>query len=345
QQYIMASVSQKLALSLRTELSAKLSRLPLKYYDEHKKGDILSRVTNDLERVADTLQEGLMQFITTMVTIVGAVILMLSISPALTLIAFVFIIIGMIGAALVAKKSNYFFKKNQRALGDLNGQIEEYFTGQVIVKAFNKEDEAIKNVREVNERLYKAGKNAQFISFAVTPVIRLMNQVGYVLIAVLGAFFVIQGRLSLGIVQAFFQYVTQASEPITEAAYIFNSMQAAVASAERVFEVMDETDEIPDIESAKTLTNPKGNVNFEHVRFGYSPDHMLMNDININIRSGEKIAIVGPTGAGKTTLINLLMRFYELDGGRITIDGLDIKAFRRGDLRSQFGMVLQDTWL
>lgn len=345
QQYIMASVSQKLTLTLRESLSAKLARMPLKYFDNHKKGDILSRATNDLEKVADTLQEGLMQFIITVVTIIGAVILMLVISPLLTLIAFVMIFVGMVITALVARRSQRCFARNQKTLGELNGYIEEFFTGQVVIKAFNREDASTQTVEEVNERLYTASRNAQFITYAVNPLIRLMNQIGYVLIAVLGAFFVIQGRLSLGVIQAFFQYVNQASEPITEAAYIFNSMQAAIASAERVFEVLDEEDEVPDISPAKALAEPKGDVRFEHVRFGYSPNRLLMKDISIDVKAGEKIAIVGPTGAGKTTLINLLMRFYELDGGRILIDGIDIRELRRGDLRAQFGMVLQDTWL
>ena len=345
QQYLMASVSQKLTLSLRESLSAKLARMPLSYFDSHKKGDILSRATNDLEKVADTLQEGLMQFIITIVTIIGAVTLMLVISPLLTLIAFVMIIVGMVITALVARRSQHCFARNQKTLGELNGHIEEFFTGQVVIKAFNREDASTQTVEEVNERLYAASRNAQFITFAVNPLIRLMNQIGYVLIAVMGAFFVIQGRLSLGVIQAFFQYVNQASEPITEAAYIFNSMQAAIASAERVFEVLDEEDEVPDISPAKALTEPKGDVRFEHVRFGYSPNRLLMKDISIDVKAGEKIAVVGPTGAGKTTLINLLMRFYELDGGRILIDNIDIRDLRRGDLRSQFGMVLQDTWL
>lgn len=345
QQYLMASVSQKLTLSLRESLSAKLARMPLSYFDSHKKGDILSRATNDLEKVADTLQEGLMQFIITIVTIIGAVTLMLVISPLLTLIAFVMIIVGMVITALVARRSQHCFARNQKTLGELNGHIEEFFTGQVVIKAFNREDASTQTVEEVNERLYAASRNAQFITFAVNPLIRLMNQIGYVLIAVMGAFFVIQGRLSLGVIQAFFQYVNQASELITEAAYIFNSMQAAIASAERVFEVLDEEDEVPDISPAKALTEPKGDVRFEHVRFGYSPNRLLMKDISIDVKAGEKIAVVGPTGAGKTTLINLLMRFYELDGGRILIDNIDIRDLRRGDLRSQFGMVLQDTWL
>ncbi|WP_417090052.1 ABC transporter ATP-binding protein [Eubacterium maltosivorans] len=345
QQYLMASVSQKLTLSLRESLSAKLARMPLSYFDSHKKGDILSRATNDLEKVADTLQEGLMQFIITIVTIIGAVTLMLVISPLLTLIAFVMIIVGMVITALVARRSQHCFARNQKTLGELNGHIEEFFTGQVVIKAFNREDASTQTVEEVNERLYAASRNAQFITFAVNPLIRLMNQIGYVLIAVMGAFFVIQGRLSLGVIQAFFQYVNQASEPITEAAYIFNSMQAAIASAERVFEVLDKEDEVPDISPAKALTEPKGDVRFEHVRFGYSPNRLLMKDISIDVKAGEKIAVVGPTGAGKTTLINLLMRFYELDGGRILIDNIDIRDLRRGDLRSQFGMVLQDTWL
>lgn len=345
QQYIMASVSQKLVLSLREDLTAKFAKLPLKYYDSHKKGDILSRVTNDLEKVSDTLQAGLMQLITTIFTIIGAVVLMLVISPLLTLLALVMIVLGVVVTGLVAKKSQHYFSENQRTLGELNGNIEEYFTGQVVIKAFNQQDTAIANVEEVNDRLYTAGRNAQFVSYAVNPLIRLMNQAIYVLIAVLGGMFVVQGQLSLGVVQAFFQYVGQASEPVTEAAYIINSMQAAIASAERVFEVLDEENEIPDISPAKSLPSPKGNVAFEHVRFGYNPKQPLMKDICLEAQAGQKIAVVGPTGAGKTTLVNLLMRFYELDGGAITIDGVNINTLRRGDLRGLFGMVLQDTWL
>lgn len=345
QQYLMASVSQTLVLDLRKRLVSKLSRLPLKYYDNHKIGDILSRTSNDLEKVADTLQEGMMQFITTIVTIIGAVILMLSISPLLTLIAFVMIILGVVITGIISGKSHRLFTKNQQTLGEFNGQIEEFFTGQMVLKAFNREAAAIQTVSETNERLFKASRNAQFITYAINPAIRLMNQLGYVLIAILGGIFVIQGRLSLGVIQAFFQYVNQASEPITEAAYIYNAMQAAVASAERVFEVLDEEEEIPDPSPAKSLPAPQGHVRFDHVRFGYTPEKLLMHDISIEAQPGQKIAIVGPTGAGKTTLINLLMRFYEVNGGTVTIDGVDITDITRSELRSRFGMVLQDTWL
>ena len=345
QQYIMASVSQTLVLSLRKQLAHKLAKLPLRYYDSRRTGEILSRASNDLEKVADTLQEGMMQFITTVVTIIGAVLLMLSISPLLTLIAFVMIFMGIVVTGIISRKSHAIFMKNQRTLGEFNGQIEEYFTGQLVLKAFNGQAAATATVAEVNERLFKASRNAQFITYAINPAIRLMNQLGYVLIAVLGGIFVIQGRLSLGVVQAFFQYVNQASEPITEAAYIFNAMQAAIASAERVFEVMDETEEIPDPIPAKALPAPRGHVRFDHVRFGYTPDKLLMEDISIEALPGQKVAVVGPTGAGKTTLINLLMRFYEIDGGAITVDGVNITEITRADLRSRFGMVLQDTWL
>lgn len=345
QQYLMAGVSQKLALTLRTEISEKLSKLPLSFYDKNKKGTIMSRVTNDLEKVADTLQFGLLQFITAVVTILGALIIMVNISPLLTLITVITIIVGMIATFFIANKSHKRYSDNQKALGEMNGLIEEFFTGQVVVKAFHKEEDALNKVKEANKVLYQASKRAQFITNAINPAIRLFNQFGYVLMAVLGALLVISGRLSLGIIQAFFQYVTQVSEPVTEASYVFNSMQAAIASAERVFTILDEEEEIADNQHATLVTNPKGKVEFSHVKFGYTDNHILMDDIDIHVKPGQKIAIVGPTGAGKTTLVNLLMRFYEVQGGTISIDGLDIKKMSRGNLRSLFGMVLQDTWL
>lgn len=345
EQQLMAGVSQTLTLTLRKELSFKMTKLPLRYFDQHQRGEVMSRVTNDLERVSDVLQQGMMQFITSIINIVGAIIIMLVISPVLTAIALVTIVIGVVITILVSSKSHAIFAENQKCMGQVNGLIEEFFTGRLVVKAFNREPEAAAKVEAANERLYKANARAQFMSYAVIPAIRLFNQMGYVLIAVIGAVFVIQGRLSLGIIQAFFQYMGQVAEPITEASYTINMMQAAVASAERVFKVLDEEEEEPDSQEAKDVSSPKGDVGFEHVHFGYSDDKILMNDININVQAGQKIAIVGPTGAGKTTLINLLMRFYELQGGRITIDGTDIKEMRRGDLRGMLGMVLQDAWI
>lgn len=345
QQYLMAGVSQTLTLSLRAQLNQKLTRLPLSYYDSHSRGDIMSRITNDLERVSDTLQQGLMQFVSSAINIVGAVLIMLVISPILTAITIVTIFVGMVITFIVSKKSHNYFSENQRATGELNGLIEEYFTGRMVVKAFNREPNAAQDVALACENLYAASRKAQFISYAVMPAIRFFNQVGYMLIAVVGAMFVISGRLSLGVVQAFFQYVNQIAEPMTEASYTINSMQAAIASAERVFAILDAREFEPEAIAPKAPPEPKGDVCFEHVKFGYRDDAILMHDVNVEVRAGQKIAVVGPTGAGKTTLINLLMRFYEPQSGKITIDGVNIREMTRAGLRSLLGMVLQDSWI
>lgn len=344
QQYIMASVAQTLVLSIRKKLSEKLTKVPLKYYDTHKKGEILSRISNDLEKVSDTLQSGLMQFITAVLSIIGAVTFMILINWILALVAIFIIIMGIIAASMFEKKSINIFTNRQESLGKFNGQIEEYFTGQMEVKVFNMEEDIIKAVEISNEKLYSDEKKAQFITYAINPLIRLMNQLGYVVIAAIGAIFAIQGRLSIGIIQAFFQYVDQASEPLTEAAYILNSMQAAIASAERVFEILDEAEEEGDAIDNKTISNPKGDIEFKNIRFGYEKE-ILISGVSLKVTAGEKVAIVGPTGAGKTTLINLLIRFYDLNSGKIEIDGIDITKLKRSDLRGLFGMVLQDSWL
>lgn len=344
EQHIMATVAQTLVLSIRKELSEKLSRVPLKYYDTHKKGELLSRISNDLEKVSETLQSGMMQFITAILTIIGAAILMLSINWILTLIAIFTIAMGIMATSIIGKKSINYFANRQESLGKFNGQIEEYFTGQMVVKNFNMEEDIINTVKISNNKLYSDEKKAQFIMYAINPLIRLMNQIGYVLIAALGAIFVIQGRLSIGLIQAFFQYVNQASEPLTEAAYILNSMQAAIASLERVFEILDEEEEQADAINYKTISNPKGTITFEGVKFGYGKE-LIITGIDLEVKAGQKVAIVGATGAGKTTLINLLMRFYELNSGKIKIDDIDITELKRGHLRSLFGMVLQDSWL
>lgn len=345
QQYIMSGVAQSLVLNMRKDLSDKLNKLPLKYYDSHKKGETLSIVTNDLEKVADSLQEGLMQLITAVVTVIGSIVMMISISIPLTIVSAVTLIVSLGITVIIARKSQNRFSENQKALGELNSNIEEMFTGQIVVKAFSKEKDTIQNFKELNQNLYNASRKAQFSSYAISPIIRFINQIGYVIIAVVGGVFASTGAMTLGSIQAFIQYVNQASEPTTEISYIVNMLQAAIASAERVFKVMDEVEEIKDKEDSKVINMPKGKVEFEHVKFGYSDDSILMKDINIKLNAGDKIAIVGPTGAGKTTLVNLLMRFYEIQGGRITIDGVNIKDLKRGELRTMFGMVLQDTWL
>ncbi len=344
-QLVMASVSQKVTLSLRKDVSDKLNRLPLKYYDSHKKGDILSRVTSDLEKVSDALQEVLGQLITSSITLVGAFIMLMRISPMLTLIAFGTVIASMIVAMLVGMQTNKAYAANQAALGALNANIEEAFTGNNVIKSFNLQSEMIEENDKLNETLRRTSKKAQFITYAINPMTRLMGQIGYILIAVRGAASVISGNLSLGNVQAAFQYVNQISEPVTQLSYVMNTIQGALASVERVYELQDEPEEIPDTTSKQLLPNPKGDISFEHIHFGYSDDNILMKDINVSVKAGSKVAIVGPTGAGKTTLINLLMRFYEVQGGKITIDGINIADMSRKELRSILGMVLQDTWL
>lgn len=344
-QRILASVSQKFSLSLRKRISDKLNKLPLRYFDTHKKGDILSRVTSDLEKVTDTLQESLSGMITSVITLVGAFAMLLAISPTLTLIALGTVAASMVISVMIGGKTNRFYAANQAALGELNANIEESFTGNNVIKAFNMQSDMVSVNDKLNETLRKTSSKAQFVTYAINPIVRLVGQIGYVLIAVRGALSVMSGNISIGDVQAAFQYVNQISEPITQLAYTMNALQGALASVERVYQLQDELEEIPDTTDTVLLAQPKGNVSFNHVRFGYSDDKILMENINVNIKAGSKIAIVGPTGAGKTTLINLLMRFYELQGGKISIDGIDITDMSRKELRSILGMVLQDTWL
>jgi len=344
QERLMADVSQKLVLVLRERLSKKLEKVPLKFYDTHKKGEILSRVTNDLERMNEVLNGAIMRLFTSLIVIVGALILMFRINWILTLIAIGAIFVGLIITALVSIKSNEYFTNRQRSMGKFNACIEEYFSGQVEVKTFNLEKDAAQKTGEAIEDLYKDDKKAQFIMFAIMPIIRLFNQLGYVGIAALGATFVISGRISIGQILSFFQYVQMSQEPMTEASFILNSLQSAIASAERVFELLDEEEEVKDSPTAKRLQRPEGNIAFENVQFGYG-DELLMKGVNFQVKAGQKVAIVGPTGAGKTTLVNLLMRFYEVQGGAIKVDGVDIRNFERQYLRSLFGMVLQDSWI
>ncbi|MEO3946024.1 ABC transporter ATP-binding protein [Gorillibacterium sp. CAU 1737] len=344
-QYIMAGVSQNVVYDLREEVNGKLNRLPLKYFDARTHGEILSRVTNDVDNIANTLQQSLTQLITSVFSLIGFIVMMLTISPWMTLIAFVTLPVSAFIAKTIASKSQQYFKDQQRELGELNGHVEEMYTGHNIVKAFGREEESVEKFREVNDRLYHSGWKAQFISGLIFPILGFVNNIGYVLISVVGGLFVTHGRISVGDIQAFIQYSRQFTQPIVQTANIANILQSTVASAERVFEVLDEQEETPELEGAKPLAHPEGNVKFEHVNFSYTEGTSLIENMNIDVKQGQTIAIVGPTGAGKTTLVNLLMRFYELNGGKITVDGKDIRDLKRGDLRSLFGMVLQDTWL
>ncbi len=345
QQYLMAGVAQTLTLALRKELSAKLNCLPLSFYDSHKKGDILSRVTTDLERVADSLQQGLMQLISSSVTIVAATIIMLTIHPLLALITIATLLFSMFITTKIAHKVEGHFADNQKYLGELNSTIEEAFTGQIVIKAFSGEEKAVESFQKVNNQLCNASRQAQFMAFSIEPLIRFIGKIGYVVVAVVGSIFAIQGTMTIGNIQAFIQYVDMCSEPMTQISYILNMLQSAVASAERVFELLDEKEEVPDAPDVMMLNHVKGDVTFEHVKFGYRDEVILMKDINLHLNAGNTIAIVGPTGAGKTTLVNLLLRFYEIQDGEITIDGVNIKKLRRSTLRKLFGMVLQDTWI
>jgi len=344
QEYTMAGVSQKLVLHLRERVSRKLAHVPLKFYDTHKKGEILSRVTNDLERLQEIMRDAIMRLFTSFLTIIGAIILMFRINWVLTLIAIGAIFIGIVITAVVSIISNVYFTNRQKSIGVFNTHIEEYFSGQVEVKTFNLESEALNTTNQAIDQLYKDDKKAQFIMFAIMPIIRLFNQIGYVLIAGIGASMVISGRISIGQIQAFFQYVSMSAEPMAEAGYVANSLQSAIASAERVFELLDEEDEVQDSTNPMQLESPRGDIAFENVQFGYG-EKLLMDGISFNVKAKQKVAIVGPTGAGKTTLVNLLMRFYEVQGGKITVDGVDIRDFDRQYLRSLFGMVLQDSWI
>ncbi|MBS4211128.1 ABC transporter ATP-binding protein [Neobacillus rhizophilus] len=345
QQYIMAGVAQKTVYQLRKEVEEKLNRLPLKYFDARTHGEILSRAVNDVDNISTTLQQSLTQLITSVVTLIGVIVMMLSISPLMTLIVVVTLPLSFIATANIAKRSQAYFKGQQKALGQLNGHVEEMYTGHKVIKVFGREEKSIEQFEEINERLYQAGWKAQFMSGLIMPFMSFINNIGYVLVSVAGGILVTKKAIEIGDIQAFIQYARQFSQPITQTAMIANVIQSTVASAERVFEILDETEEIPEAATAKKLADPKGEVKFEDVSFGYKENESLIEDMNIEVRPGQKVAIVGPTGAGKTTLINLLMRFYEINSGKILIDGIDTRDMKREHLRGLFGMVLQDTWL
>ncbi len=345
QHYIMAGISQRTVYGLRKEADAKLARLPLKYYDSNTRGEILSRVTNDIDNIAGTLQQSLTQLITATFTVIGVLIMMFSISPLLALIALATLPLSVIVTLSIARRSQKQFTEQWDSTGALNGHIEEMYTGHNIVKAFNRQKEAIDEFDRENGRLYQASFRAHFISSTIQPAMRFINNLNYVAVCVLGGMRVANGTLSLGDVQAFIQYSRQFTQPIVQTASIMNVLQSTVASAERVFELLDEEEEAPDTANPVVLEDVEGHVVFDSVSFRYKPDVPLIEDMNLEVEPGQTVAIVGPTGAGKTTVVNLLMRFYELDGGSISIDGVDIRDMARDDLRRLFGMVLQDTWL
>ncbi|WP_411552453.1 ABC transporter ATP-binding protein [Paenibacillus lautus] len=345
QQYVMAGVAQRTVYDLRKDVYNKLVRLPLKYFDARTHGETLSRVTNDMDNISSTLQQSLTQMITSVVTLVGVIVMMLTISPLLTLVVILTLPLSVVVTIMVAKRSQKHFVAQQKHLGQLNGHVEEMYTGHKVVKAFGRERQSMEQFDGVNDKLYDAGWRAQFISGTIMPLMSFVGNIGYVIVSVVGGVLVTRRAIEIGDIQAFIQYSRQFTQPITQLANIANVIQSTVASAERVFEVLDEEEEVSEHTAPAELKQPLGDVTFENVSFGYKADQLLIEDMNVDVKHGQTVAIVGPTGAGKTTLINLLMRFYELNQGKITIDGTDITALRRSELRSLFGMVLQDTWL
>jgi len=345
QQLVMATVAQKTVYNMRNDVNDKLAKLPLKYFDSHTHGEILSRITNDVDNISNTLQQSITQLITSLITLVGIVVMMLAISPTMTLILIVTLPLYALVTKAIAKRSQKYFADQQSTLGELNGHIEEMYTGHKIVKAFSREEKSIEHFDKINDKLYDAGWKAQFISGVIMPLMSFINNIGFVLISIVGGILAIRNAIQIGDVQAFIQYSRQFTQPIIQTATIANVLQSTVASAERVFELLDEVEQIPEIEDSKIIKTPKGEVAFQNVKFGYKEGESLIENMNIDVKPGQTIAIVGPTGAGKTTLVNLLMRFYEISEGKITVDGVDIRDLKRGHLRNIFGMVLQDTWL
>ena len=343
--YIMAGVAQRTVYKLRQKVDLKLSRLPLSYLDGHARGDTLSRVTNDIDNIAQTLQQSLTQLLTSVFTIVGVLGMMLLISPLLAVISLLVVPASVLATVFIAKRSQTQFEAQWKRTGSLNGYVEETHTGHSLVKVFGHQQEALDAFAEQNEALYEASFRAQFISGTIQPVINFIGNLNYVAIAVIGGIQVANGTMSLGDVVAFIQYSRQFTMPITQTAAIANVLQSAVASAERVFELLDEEEEVPDTASPVRLVAAKGRITLEDVSFRYLPETPLIEDLDLDVPPGETVAIVGPTGAGKTTLVNLLMRFYEIDSGRISVDGIDVRDLTRDDLRRTFGMVLQDAWL
>ena len=344
QQFLMSGLSQKVVRNLRSDIDSKLSRLPLRYFDDHTHGEILSRVINDVDTISGNLQQSMSQIINSIVSIVAILAMMLSINLTMTLVTLLTIPLSALFTTIIARRSQPLFVEQQRTLGELNGHVEEMYTGHLVVKAFGREDENITRFKEINDKFYNTGWKAQFISGIIMPLINFTSNLGYVIICIVGGIMATNGTVSIGNIQSFLQFSNQFNQPINQAAQITNIMQSTLAAAERVFELLAETEQIEDKQNALTLVEPQGEVIFEAVKFGYT-DIPVINNLNFKVNPGQMVAIVGPTGAGKTTMVNLLMRFYEISDGAIKVDGTDIRDLKRSSLRSLFGMVLQDTWL
>lgn len=345
QGFIMSGISQKLAYNLRDELSKKINRLPMSYFDKTTNGEVLSRFTNDIDTLAQSLNQSLTQIITAVTTLVGVFIMMLTISGIMTVAALVIIPIGMFAISMIIKRSQKFFAQQQEFLGNVNGQVEELYGGHLVVQAFNGQGDAIEKFDKTNEKLYQSAWKSQFLSGLMQPLMSFIGNLGYVLISILGGFLVIKNYIEVGDIQSFIQYVRQFNQPLNQIAQISNQLQATAASAERIFAFLAEEEEPVTENDSVKVTRHDGEVIFDHVRFGYDENKVIIKDFNAKVKPGQKIAIVGPTGAGKTTIIKLLMRFYDVNSGAIYVDGKNIKDYNRQELRSHFGMVLQDTWL
>ena len=345
QGFTMTGVSQKLTYKLRKDIAEKLNKLPMKYFDKRTNGEVLSIITNDVDTLSQNLNQSITEIITSICTIIGIIMMMLSISVLMTIVSFVILPISIYVVKIIVGKSQKYFKKQQEYLGHVNGQVEEIYGGHTIVKAFNGEEAAIEKFKQANKELYSSGWKSQFLSGLMHPLMNFIGNVGYVAVSVLGGYLAIKGRITVGNIQSFIQYNKRFTQPISQIAQVSSMLQAMVAAAERVFEFLEEPEEVKETEENIDTSKLKGNIEFKNVKFGYDEDRIIINDFNSKVSEGQKIAIVGPTGAGKTTMVKLLMRFYDVNSGEILIDGRNIKDFKRGDLRKMFGMVLQDTWL
>lgn len=345
QGFIMSGISQKVSYNLRKEISAKLDRLPMKYFDTKTHGEILSRITNDIDTLNQSLNQSMTQLITSVTTMIGVLIMMLSISGIMTLVAVLILPISMFVISRIIKKSQKYFRYQQEYLGNVNGQVEETYSGQTIVKAFNREDEVIEEFDKLNDSLYNSAWKAQFLSGIMQPLMMFIGNLGYVMVSILGGWLAIKKTIEVGDIQSFIQYVRNFTQPMTQIAQVANLLQSTAAASERVFEFLEEEEEVQIVENAVSIDGLEGKIDFENVNFGYNPNKTIINDFSVNVKPGQKVAIVGPTGAGKTTIVKLLMRFYDVNSGSILIDGHNIKDFNRSELREMFGMVLQDTWL
>ena len=345
QGYLMTGVSQKTTYRLRKEISEKINRMPMNYFDTKPVGEVLSRVTNDIDTLGQSLNQSATQMITSVTTLIGVLAMMLSISPLMTLATLVILPVSMIMISFVMKHSQKYFRGQQEYLGNVNGQVEEIYSGHNIIKAFNKEEDVIREFDTTNDRLYDSAWRSQFFSGMMMPIMQFIGNLGYVVVAILGGFLAIRKTIEVGDIQSFIQYVKRFTQPIQQIAQVVNMLQMTAAASERVFEFLEEEEEDQTVEHPVSVENLEGNVSFDHVHFGYNADKIIVNDFSAEVKEGQKIAIVGPTGAGKTTMIKLLMRFYDVNSGAIKIDGHDVRDFNRSELREMFGMVLQDTWL